>query len=54
MYNGTPLFRTPLGQLVLIKGGVLISGELCTLLYVAGTVHGILITGDILISGVSL
>ena len=26
MYNGTPLFRTPLGQLVLIKGGVLISG----------------------------
>ncbi len=54
-YSVTPLFRTPLGQLsVLIKGGVLISGVVFTLFYVAGTMGGVLIKGGVLISGVSL
>ena len=30
---------------VLIKGGVLIFGLVCTFLYVAGTMHGVLIKG---------
>ena len=52
MYSGTPLFRTTVLS-VLIKGGVLISGiYFCILLYVAGTILGILIIlkGDVLIS----
>ena len=37
---------------ILIKGGVLTSGVVfCTLFYVAGTVHGILIIGDVLVQG---
>ena len=34
-----------------IKGGVLILGWFCTLLYVAGTMHSVLIKGGVLISG---
>ena len=39
---------------VLIKGGVPISGVVCTLFYVAGSMLGVLIKGGVIITGVSL
>ena len=47
MYSGTPLFRTPLGQLKVSWSKEVSSfqGLFCTLFYVTGTMHGVLIKG---------
>ena len=53
-YSGTPLFWIPLGTVlsVLIKGGILISGVVCTLFLCCWDhAHSVLIKGDVLISG---
>ena len=56
MYKWSPSIPDTLGTAssILIKGGVLISGVVCTHLYVAGTMHSVPIKGGALISGVSL
>ena len=51
--RGIPLLWTPLGQIVLIKGGVLISVKVSYTFLVAGTMHSVLIKGSVLISWVS-
>ena len=55
-YSGTPLLRTPLGQLEvsLLKEVSSFQGSFCTHLYVGGTNHSVLFKVDVLISGVSL
>ena len=52
-YSATPLFRTPLGQLQVswLKEVSSFQGCPYTLFYVAGTMHGVLIKGGVLISG---
>ena len=55
-YSGTPLLRTPLGQLEvsLLKEVSSFQGSFCAHLYVGGTNHSVLFKVDVLISGVSL
>ena len=43
----------PWEELELIKGMFSFQGQFCTLLYVAGTMHSVLIKEGVLISGVS-
>ena len=56
LYSGISLFRTPLGEhkVSWLKEVSSFQGLFYTLLYVTGTVHGVLIKGDVSISGVSL
>ena len=53
-YSGTPLLRTPLGQLVvsLLMEVFSFQGSFCTHLYVGGTNHSVLFKVDVHISGV--